>query len=423
MHSTHTDQLPWDLTDQTGVDHLNVEGEVIEKSASTFRRVFSIDTSFVQLIDAISRRPQESWADARGLVQADLIDGISFLVRGTPRKLKFDHGNHADFFVHYFVVWWEHASNSFRTELKGRLESAIKDSRHSSALYFEMVVLFTYLRKGALVEPPRGGETHDFDVVKKFARYAVEIKTVDRMSGYPFDYAALGRSLMKIYDFVSADKVRWPEFHIQIVYRSKGRRPTSEQLLNVVNRTVADLRSGGNTSASDLWTVRVQPARKWRGMEPSELRRHMQSTGTILHFVPTGGEHDGELSFETTLPWKLSEQVATVMHDAMKRQLPSKREALLWIYLVGAMPFGGLDSEAQNLLVEGSRPNRELRSWATRSEKRMVALHLGGDPLVSIDSNGRCSIQFWNSVNIPPSDRAQEDANVYMQLIGFRPLA
>jgi len=381
----------FDLNELRGCDFANISLDTANKAKSEFQSLFRGDADLERVFRP---RPTPKWIqiDLRAMVERSLSDGIGHLIGNAPTLGAL--GYHTEFFCHYFTLFWKNSSDELKSKLRGRLFQGGQDRRQLVSLYFEFMVGFAYLRKRAYVRAPVEAEgSYDYEISGTSRNYAIEVKTIDFDSGFPFDTSQMHRQMGRLHAYLDNEPDRWPEYHVHIKYIG-GRRPPGHLLEGEINSAIKHLKTGRGVYSGRLVEIAVTRGAIFKNVPLEQLNDEAAKQGFNLVSRSETPSRYGEVVVTTILPWKISEEVAKLIKEVSNEQLPPDRESAIWIYIVGAQALRGIEAEMQRQLFNPNTPAGKEMQKKRRSD--VVAIHFGGDPWTFVwdDDQNMIALQF-----------------------------
>lgn len=345
--------------------------------------LLSADQSFVVRARRVDTRHANLPAyDLNAEAEISIADGLVAQMLGKPRRFPpISASYQCEVFAYMVVRLLPKLSEPETTSLLGKIKAGLNDSRHFDAIFFELLVGFTYHCHGCdvsfrdLVASNDGYKNFDFDLTKNAYRFSAEIKTVDYRTGQPYRLAALQHELRKLLRYLTED-VRWVDFRAEVVLT--GERNAKPEILTAsMDTCIAELRGGKSDATTPTISVKVVNG------DPEAFRRVMRAyhsnqinaRSTPYHAFMDGGSSrtNGFIGFKSRLEWRFTKAIADIIRGA-EDQLQSQHQQALW---VRAMGHTANKADAQTAIAELLQLDSLIRDATRELHARLRAKKVG----------------------------------------------
>lgn len=401
--------------DLIGQDLLTVCEKDAAIAIARFKDIFTADEALKRKLRA--RRPiipDDAQINVDNLQQLVLLDGLVGALTATASELPPGPPCHFEIFVHLFVAFWDRIPERLRKSFQSEILECANDPEKLPAFYFEMAVAAMYWKEGCRVELNDllkiGAYSNDYNISKATAersqRFAIEVKTIDWRTGYPFDHDVLQEQTRRLHEFLGANKARFPEYHVVIRLvpgsRSGGVKQQRLEAIDDIDRIIASLKKGNHA----VWRQRVHcsvvskcPRIQWS--DPG-VKAFLKRGGFITIFKSKDRTQPGVISVIAGRRRDLSVRIGEVMRGSRKRQLDPEEKHVFWFQLVGRRNLTREDElNVLNFFGWNTRVGRDLREQNRVSAdigKGLFCVHIGGDAVATRGQDGLLRYSFPHAI-------------------------
>lgn len=350
---------------------------------------------------------------------------LSFNQRQSLHKLP-ENYHHFAFFAHLYNLTCDSMDEAGKKSLEGKVIAGIKDYRHLTSLFLELIVREIYCSNKCVVSfndlDANTIGTYDLHVNKSSLSYAVEIKTISIDSGLPIEREWICQSIYSIIHEYSDAERNGGAFQIDVTF--KGNRSTPhEKIKNSLTAVLVNLKKRQGSMGDDIFhiTVKKISLEKFQKNQNKFQEAFYQAAKDGLNLLQQGFSPYNQLptclSFFAQEKWKLPEKITNVIKKAVNEQLPKNGMSVLWVSVVGLTTF--VDNPKfvlDDLCSVDNLIYKELykRKYNHSLDSGLIGIHFMGDVTTVINNENKMFLTFPK--NFLSIEENSPETNMYLMI-------